>query len=338
MPIHTPLCGLLGINIPIIQAPIISPVGAPAGPRLAAAVSEAGGLGTIALWLAEIPVLRSRIREVRALTAKPFAVNLRLDLDPEARLDACLEEGVRIVSMFWGDPSTLAPRAKAAGALVMQTVRSAEEARKSVGCGVDVVVAQGWEAGGHVWSTVTTMALVPVVADAVAPAPVVAAGGIADGRGMAAALALGAAGVWIGTRFLASAETNFHPRYQQRLLAASETDTLYTENLFDGAPWPNAPARALHNKTAAAWEAAGRPPSGQRPGEGEVVAVSPSRGNIKRYLPVAPVGDVEGDIDALPMWAGQGVGLVKKIQPAAEIVREIIAEAEAVISRLGAPL
>ena len=173
---RTPLCHQLGIEVPIILAPIIAPVGAPAGPRLAAAVSEAGGLGTIALWLAEIDVLRLRIREMNSLTSKPFAINLRLDLDAGARLDACLGEGVRIVSMFWGDPSKLAPRAKAGGAIVMQTVRSAEEARIAVDCGVDVVVAQGWEAGGHVWGRVATMALVPAVVDAVAPVPVIAAG------------------------------------------------------------------------------------------------------------------------------------------------------------------
>src|SRR4051812_18700554 len=107
VPMKTTLCDLLGIEIPIVLAPIISPVGAPAGPRLAAAVSEAGGLGTMALWLAEIDVLRARLREMRSLTAKPFAVNLRVDSGAEARLDACLDEGVRIISLFWGDPSTL---------------------------------------------------------------------------------------------------------------------------------------------------------------------------------------------------------------------------------------
>jgi nitronate monooxygenase len=272
---------------------------------------------------------------MRSLTAKPFAVNLRVDSGAETRLDACLDEGVRIVSLFWGDASKLAIRAKAGGAIVMQTVRSADEARRAIDCGVDVIVAQGWEAGGHVWGTVATMALVPAVVDAVTPVPVVAAGGIADGRGMAAALALGAAGVWIGTRFLASAETNFHRRYQDRLLGASENDTIYLENLFDGGAWTDAPARVLRNETVARWEVAGRPPKYQRPGQDEVVAVSASRGDIKRYMPIAPINDVEGDIDALPMWAGQGVGLVKRIQPAAEIVREIDTEAKTILARLG---
>jgi nitronate monooxygenase len=332
----TPLCDLLGIEVPIVLAPIISPVGAVAGPRIAAAVSEAGGLGTFALWLAATEVLRNRIREMKALTAKPFAVNLRLDDGVDARLDTCLEEGAGIISLFWGDPSRVAPRAKAGGARVVHTVRSAEEARVAVDCGVDILIAQGWEAGGHVWGTVATMALVPAVVDAAGRVPVVAAGGIADGRGLAAALALGAAGVALGTRFLASTEANFHPRYTERILGASETDTVYLENMYDGGAWSDAPARALRNKTVAGWEAAGRPAPGKRPGEGEVVAVSASRGEIARYMPTAPVSDVEGDVDALPMWAGQGVGLVKKVQPAAEIVREINAEAEVVLKRLGA--
>jgi nitronate monooxygenase len=175
----------------------------------------------------------------------------------------------------------------------------------AIDCGVDVIVAQGWEAGGHVWGTVATMALVPAVVDAVTPVPVIAAGGIADGRGMAAALALGAAGVWIGTRFLASAETNFHRRYQEWLLGASESDTIYLEYLFDGGAWTDAPARVLRNKTVAGWEVAGRPPKDQRPGQDEVVAVSASRGDIKRYMPDAPEGSAAGrDVDLHDARAG----------------------------------
>jgi NAD(P)H-dependent flavin oxidoreductase YrpB (nitropropane dioxygenase family) len=199
--------------------------------------------------------------------------------------------------------------------------------------GVDVIVAQGWEAGGHVRGTVATMPLVPAVVDAVAPVPVVAAGGIADGRGLAAALALGAAGVWIGTRFLASEEAAIHDRYRERLFAANEDDTFYG-NLFD-VGWPNAPHRVLRNKTVDAWEAAGRPDSGERPGEGEVVAASP-RGEIVRYRSATPAADCEGDIDALSLWAGQSVGLVSRVQPAAEIVHQIAREAASVLRGLSA--
>ena len=176
----TALCRRLGVELPIIQAPM----GGAAGPALAAAVSNAGGLGMLALFRAGIDTVRRQVRQTRALTDRPFGVNLILAFPQEERLAACLEEGVEIVSSFWGDPAAFAARARAGGATtVLHTVSSAEEARRAAGCGVDVVVAQGWEAGGHVQGGVATMPLVPAVVDAVGAAtPVVAAGGIADGR------------------------------------------------------------------------------------------------------------------------------------------------------------
>jgi NAD(P)H-dependent flavin oxidoreductase YrpB (nitropropane dioxygenase family) len=303
------------------------------GPTLAAAVSNAGGLGMLALWRADIETMRRQIRETRALTPRPFAVNLVLEFPQEERLAVCLDEGVRIISFFWRDPASLVPRAKAGGALVLHTVGSAIDAKRAVDCGVDIVVAQGWEAGGHVRGMVATMPLVPAVVDAVRPTPVVAAGGIADGRGLAAVLALGAAGAWIGTRFLASHEAAIHRRYQEFLLRASETDTIYLDNLFD-VRWPNAPHRTLRNETVEAWEAAGRPASGRRPREGEVIATSRSSGPIVRYQSYTPGPDAEGDIDALSLWSGQSVGLVSKLQPAREIVREIAEEARLILRQL----
>ena len=202
----TALCTRLGIEFPIIQAPM----GGAVGPALAAAVSNAGGLGMLVLWRANEEAMRRQIKEVRALTSRPFGVNLNLDFPQEERLAICLEEGVPIISFFWQDPSALVPRAKSGSAIVMHTVGSAADAKRAVDCGVDIVVAQGWEAGGHVRGTVATMPLIPAVVDAVSPTPVVAAGGIADGRGLAAVLALGAAGAWIGTRFLASHEAAIH--------------------------------------------------------------------------------------------------------------------------------
>jgi NAD(P)H-dependent flavin oxidoreductase YrpB (nitropropane dioxygenase family) len=256
-----------------------------------------------------------------------------LDFPQEERLVVCLEERVPIVSFFWRDPSQLVPRAKEGGAIVMHTVGSAADAKRAIDAGVDIVVAQGWEAGGHVRGTVATMPLIPAVVDAVSPAPVVAAGGIADGRGLAAALALGAAGAWIGTRFLASNEAAIHPRYRERILQASETDTIYLEDLFD-VRWPNAPHRTLRNQTVQTWEAMGRPPSGKRPGEGEVIGTSRSIGSIVRYQSYTPGADAEGDIDAMSLWAGQGVGLVSNPQSAADIVREIAEQADSILRRL----
>lgn len=163
--------------------------------------------------------------------------------------------------------------------------------------------------------------------------PVVAAGGIADGRGLAAAMALGAAGAWIGTRFLASHEAAIHPRYRERLFQADENDTIFLENLFD-IRWPNAPHRVLRNQTVEAWEAAGRPPTGKRPGEGEVIATSRSSGPIVRYQSYTPGADAEGDIDAMSLWTGQSVGLVSQMQSASDIVRKIADEAKVILRRL----
>jgi nitronate monooxygenase len=210
--------------------------------RLAAAVSDAGALGTLPLWRADLETLRRTLRKMRSLTSRPFAVNLNMEFPQEDRLEVCLEEGVPIISFFWRDPGALVKRAKAGSATVLYTVGAAVDARRAVDGGVDVIVAQGWEAGGHVRGTVATLPLVPAIIDAVGDTPVIAAGGIADGRGMAAALALGAAGVWVGTRFLAAQEVSIHPEYQRRILAASENDTVYCENLFDGG-WANAPHR-----------------------------------------------------------------------------------------------
>jgi NAD(P)H-dependent flavin oxidoreductase YrpB (nitropropane dioxygenase family) len=325
----TALCERVGIDLPIIQAPM----GGAVGPTLAAAVSNAGGLGMLVLWRVDIDAVRRQIREMRALTSRPFGVNLNLEFPQEERLAVCVDERVPVISFFWRDPSSMVPRAKVGGAIVMHTVGSAAAAKQAVSCGVDIIIAQGWEAGGHVRGMVATMPLVPAVVDAVSPTPVIAAGGIADGRGLAAALSLGAAGAWIGTRFLASREATIHPRYRELLLQANENDTVFMDDLFD-IRWPNAPHRTLRNRTVEAWEAAGRPPTGKRPGEGEVIGTSQSMGPIVRYQSYTPGVDAEGDIDAMSLWAGQSVGLVSKLQSAGDIVREIAGEAKVILRRL----
>ena len=192
----------------------------------------------------------------------------------------------------------------------MHTVGSAEEARRAVGCGVDIIVAQGWEAGGHVWGGVATLPLVPAVVDAVAPVPVIAAGGIGDARGVAAVLALGAQAAWLGTRFLLADEMPIHEEYRRLLIAATETDAEWYPNLYE-VGWPDAPHRAIHNSTAERWEAAGRPAPGSRPGEGEVIAHFASGDPILRYSPAPPMVGTTGEIEALSLWAGQSVALAK---------------------------
>jgi len=311
---RTPVCELLGIEQPIVLAPMVSV------PRLAAAVSKAGALGMLTLtWSDDIG---SVVRETAALTARPFGGNLVLTEDRHRRLEAALEAGLRIVSFFLGDPGGYSKQVHDAGGIVMHTVGSAEEARRAVAAGADVIVAQGWEAGGHVGSTVATLPLVPAVVDAVTPVPVIAAGGIADGRGVAAVLALGAQAAWVGTRFLLAEEMPIHEDYRRALIAAAETDPQWYPNLYD-VGWPDSPHRALRNSTARAWQAAGRPPDERRPGWGEVIARFASGEAIVRYEPAPPMAGTTGEIEALSMWAGQGVALARAPQPAADIVAEL---------------
>jgi nitronate monooxygenase len=300
---------------PIVQAPMS------AVPQLAAAVSNAGALGMLALtWSTPAGDV---VRETAALTDRPFGGNLVLASDQHRRLDEVLEAGLRIVSLFWGDPAGYVEQVHDANGVVLHTVGSAEEARRAAANGVDVVVAQGWEAGGHVWGQVATLPLVPAVVDAVAPVPVIAAGGIGDARGVAAVLALGAQAAWLGTRFLLAQEMPIHEDYRRRVMDAAETDTRWYANLYE-VGWPDAPNRSLRNSTAEMWEAAGRPPPGSRPGEGDVIAHFASGESIVRYEPAAPMVGTTGDIEAISLWAGQSVVLARQPQPAAEIVAELV--------------
>jgi nitronate monooxygenase len=289
-------------------------------PGLAAAVSNAGALGMVTLtWSDDAGAV---VRETAALTARSFGGNFVLTEDHHSRLDQALEAGLRIVSFMWGDPSGYVEPVHAAGGVVMHTVGSAEEARQAVESGVDVVVAQGWEAGGHVWSKVATLPLVPAVVDAVTPVPVIAAGGIGDARGVAAVLALGAQAAWLGTRFLLAEEMPIHEDYRRRLIGADETDPHWYANLYE-VGWPDSPHRALRNSTAKAWEHAGCPPPGQRPGEGDVIAHFASGEAIVRYEPAPPMAGTIGEIEELSMWAGQSVALARQSQSAADIVAEL---------------
>ena len=312
---RTPVCELLGIEQPIVQAPMS------ALPQLAAAVSNAGALGMLALtWSTPAGDV---VRETAALTDRPFGGNLILNTDQHRRLDEALESGMRIVSLFWGDPTSYVEQVHEANGVVLHTVGSAEEARRAVASGVDVVVAQGWEAGGHVGSQVATLPLVPAVVDAVDPVPVIAAGGIGDARGVAAVFALGAQAAWLGTRFLLAQEMPLHEEYRRRVIGAAETDAQWYADLYE-VGWPDAPHRALRNSTSEAWEAAGRPPLGSRPGVGEVIAHFASGEEIVRYEPAAPMVGTTGDIEALSLWAGQSVALARQLQPAADIVAELV--------------
>ncbi len=326
------LSDILGIEKPILSAPMAGAAGA----DLVAAVCNAGGYGVIPLWHKPTPEVAQGIDEVARLTDRNFAVNLNVSFPFEEQLEICIQKKVHAVSLFWGmEPAAIA-MAKAGGLKVLVSVGSAEEASIAEQAGADIVVAQGWEAGGHVWGRVSTLALIPAVVDAV-NVPVVAAGGIADGRGMAAALMLGASGVCVGTRFLASSEATIHQSYRQRILDATEAQTEWYSDLYD-VSWPDAPHRALKNSTSEKWGRTNRPETGERPDEGEVIGHRPTGEPVVRYQSYTPMSGTTGNVEAMSLWSGQGVALVRKVMPAAEIVNEIFAEAQKSLSAGSATL
>ncbi len=330
--LKTRFCELFGIEYPIVSAGM----GGVALAGLAAAVSEAGGLGTIALAGFSPEGIHDEIAAARRITRKPIVVNLLIPFLRPGIIEALANQPISAVTLFWGDPIEHIPACKALGLKVIWQCGSADEALAAKRAGADAIIAQGFEAGGHVRGVVTTFALVPEVRDAIGDLPMLAAGGISDGRGLAAAIALGADGAVFGTRFLATPESDAHPAYKQALLSAHASDTLHTR-LYD-VGWPDAAHRVIRTPLVDAWERAGRPASGHRPHEGETT------GRLKRtdldvpvvnYSVMTPSESFEGDIGGLAFYAGQSVSLVKTIAPAGEIVREIAREAShAIASRL----
>ena len=333
-PLRTRLCGLLGIRFPILCAPM----GWLTGPELVAAVCNAGGLGILGAGSLPPEELRARIRRVRELTSQPFGVNLILSRPSEERARVCFEECIAVLSLFWGDAQPYVARARELGIKTCIQVGSVASAQEAARAGVDFVIAQGMEAGGHTHGQVTTMALIPQVVDAVGNLPVVAAGGIADARGLVAALALGAQGAALGTRFLASDEAQAHPRYKELVVAAGSEDTVRT-TLFGGG-WSNAPHRVLHTAFVREWlpqEARG---SEGRPDEpivghsvlaGETVA-------MQRFMVLPPNVDTSGEIEAMALYAGQSAGLLNDVPPAGRIVERLVSESVQLLRTTLCPL
>jgi NAD(P)H-dependent flavin oxidoreductase YrpB (nitropropane dioxygenase family) len=271
---------------------------------------------------------------LQGLTDRPFGVNLILHFPVEEQIAVCLEERVPVLSLFWGDPAPFVARAHAAGVAVMHQVGSVAAAQRAAAAGVDVIVAQGMEAGGHVAGTVGTMVLVPRVVDAVAPTPVAAAGGIADARGLVAALALGAQAAVLGTRFLATPEAAAHRLYKEKVVAASEEDTVHT--LVFGGGWPDAPHRVLRTPFVEEWLPQERRGQEQRPDEPVVgeTRMGGERVPVARFAALPPSAEASGDIDAMSLYAGQSAGLVGEVKPAAAIVRELAEGARRILAAL----
>lgn len=332
--LKTRLCRDLTIDHPILSAPL---GGGTAGPELAAAVSEAGGLGLLGMGGLPAAAIREQIRATRERTSRPFGVGLLLPHLAGGEVEACAEARVAVLLLFWGDVAPHVADAKRAGVRVFAQVGSVAEAEAAAAAGVDAIVAQGFEAGGHVRGTTSLATLVPAVVRAVAPLPVVAAGGIATGRGLVAALGLGAEAVMMGTRFVASEESRASDAYKQRVVRAGAEDTVHL-TLFDFG-WPDAAHRVLRNRAVDEWEAAGRPPAGGRPGEGAIVGRMPvgdATIEVPRYSAINPMVGFEGDLEYTALYAGESCSLVNDVAPAAAIVRDVVAEATDVLRGLGA--
>ena len=317
-------------------------MGGVANAELAAAVSEAGGMGTIGLAGVSREAIENEVATARRLTAKPLATNLIAPFLRPGVVETMAKLPIQAVTFFWGDARQYACAISLLREVGIRTIwqcGDAQEARWAREAGVDAVMAQGFEAGGHVRGTVTTLALVPEVCDAIGDLPLLAAGGIADGRGLAAVIALGADGAVSGTRFLVSAEAAAHPQYKQRIVDADATQTVHI-TLFD-IGWPDAPHRVLRTKIIEEWELAERPESGNSPGEGVTIARLPHPDSdlpLVNYTVMPSLDYVEGDFEGMPFYAGQSCSLVREILPAGEIVRRIAAEAHAVIEKRLAPL
>jgi len=313
--IHTPLCALLGIVHPIINAPMTGTATA----DLAAAVSDAGGFGLIGGSGGDADWLRAQIRATRERTDRPFGVGfISLFAGVDDLVRVAIEERVAAIAHSFADPTPFVAAAHAAGIRVIAQVQSVAQAVAAAGTGVDVIAAQGTEAGGHTGTHSATLPLVPAVIDAVGDIPVVAAGGIADGRGLAAALMLGAAGVWMGTRFMASREWAGDAWGQARVVAAGTDDTVLTRafDLAMGHPFPASyPARVIRNDFTDAWDGH----------DAAIVARSAAlRAAIQR-------AERAGDTNIAEVIGGNAVGLVHSVEPAGDILRRIVAEAETIL-------
>jgi NAD(P)H-dependent flavin oxidoreductase YrpB (nitropropane dioxygenase family) len=360
----TSICDLLGIEVPVVLAGM----GGASTPKLAAAVSNAGGLGILGAAACQPDELRAWITETRRLTSKPFGVDTllpasvrRAKSEPgkgpspmdrlpalqafarefmekeglarpnppaaaaagttepsrrqtfskdffEAQMEVVIEERVPVYAAGLGDPGPWIPRLRANGTIVMAVVGAVRHARKVAESGVDIIVAQGHDAGGHN-SPIGTMALIPQVVDAVAPIPVLGAGGITDGRGLAAAMMLGAAGAWIGSAFLATTEAGITDYQKQAIVDSNEENTIVSRSVT------GKPARLIRSKWTQAWADAG-------------LEALPMPFQSFVSGPVLAAGAAARRADIVPGFAGQGIGMIQSVRPAAEVLREIVAGAQ----------
>lgn len=302
---------------------------------LVRAVCAAGGMGILGATAMPPDQLRNAIRELRTTGATAFGLDIIPRFNTQDHIDICVEEKVPVVAFFWdAPPSDWIAHLRAAGCRVWIQVGSVDEATAAVNSGADALIVQGSEAGGHNRAVATTLSLLPAVIDAVGPVPVVAAGGIADGRAVAAVLALGADAVWVGTRLLASEEAFAHDEYKRRVLAAKVHDT--ARHFIFGPEFPDASTRGLRNRLVCEWEGRDSPAALQNrtPRSSSVIGqavIFAQTIPLQRFMGFPPTPEFTGDFDEMSLLAGESVGQTRKLQPVAEIIREMMQDAEAVI-------
>jgi nitronate monooxygenase/enoyl-[acyl-carrier protein] reductase II len=321
--INTPLCELLEIEVPIIQAAIWPAT----SPELIAAVGEAGAIGSLGAVFGSAEGITAEIEAVKKLTDRPFIVNHVVSQLDEAAFQATLDAKPAVVSFALGDPGGLVERAHDVGALVIHQVHTVSQAREAAKRGVDVIIAQGSEAGGQgMAGGVGAMALVPQVVDAVDPIPVVVAGGVADGRGLAAALVLGAQGANVGTRFLASEEASSAPAWREQIIAAESEDAVRFETWSEFFPPARESAydvvpRVLRTPFVERWQ-------------GNVHEARAQADELRSEI--MEVVSRRAPHEVVP-FTGQTTGLISEILPAGEIVRRMMSEAEEALRSAAEP-
>lgn len=326
--LRTPLCDLLGCDVPILLAGM----GGVARSELAGAIANAGGFATLGMVRENPDLIAAEVASLRRVTTRPFAINLiPAATEPgllSAQIDRCLDLGIRVFSFFWDvDPKAIS-RVKAEGCLVLHQVGTLESAREAERAGADVIIAQGCEAGGHVHGRMATLPFAATLLDEIS-VPVVLSGGVSTGRGLAAALAMGAAGVQCGTAFLATTESYAHDHHKRRLIEAEGDETVLTDAFVLN--WPaGAAVRVLRSRMT---DALGAKLLGHDPAAlpREVIALDEGRG-ILRYSTDSPLRSTTGDLEDMPLYSGQGAGSIGAIVPAGERLREMCDEALELLS------
>jgi NAD(P)H-dependent flavin oxidoreductase YrpB (nitropropane dioxygenase family) len=328
--LQTKLTKEYGFSVPLISAGMAFVATA----ELAIAVSKTGALGQMSGSGFPVDYLKSQIQKIKTeLKGKPFGVNFIPRFIQIEHIEACIAEKVPVVIFFWDDvQAEYIKRLKENKVKIWMQIGSLAEAKVALEAGADALIVQGYEAGGHNRSTASVFSLLPNIKKALPQIPLIVAGGIADGQGLAAALILGADAVSVGTRFLATPESNAHPEYKKRVVAAEVHDTVH-HNIF-GFDFADATVRGIRNKIVAEYEGKDYPApyANKKPEDFPIIGQS-AMGPIRRFSGVLPTPETTGDFEQMSLLAGESVGLIKDIKPVAEIVSQMVKEAKICLTK-----